>query len=281
MKKRIKKNRLKAILMIAVVPLFLSACGTSAINSHSTGFWDHTILYNLGRLIIWLSGKTGGYGMGIIMITILFRIVILPLMIYQVRSMKKIQEIQPAITALQKKYSSKDAATQQKLQEEMMKLYSEAGYNPISGCLPLLVQMPIIWALYQAIYRTHVLRTGTFLWMSLGGKDPYYVLPILAALFTWLSSWLTMKSQPETNAMSNMMLWWMPASIFIGALYVPSALSLYWVVSNAFQVLQTLVIQNPWKINRERAAKEAEKKEKERAKKRAIKKINRSKKKKK
>lgn len=84
-----------------------------------------------------------------------------------------------------------------KLREEQQKLYSEAGVNPVAGCLPLLVQLPILWALYQAIWRTNVLKTGQFLWLKLGVKDPYFVLPILAALFTFISTWLSMKSQPE------------------------------------------------------------------------------------
>ncbi|GAB6092994.1 YidC/Oxa1 family membrane protein insertase [Furfurilactobacillus curtus] len=270
-----KSRRGLALTLIATASLFLAACGKQAITSHSTGFWDHTILYNMSQFIIWLS-KFGGYGMGIIWITLIIRIIILPLMIYQTRSMRKMQEIQPQISALQKKYSSRDAATQQKLQEETRKLYAEVGYNPVSGCLPMLVQLPVIWALYQAIYRTEVLKTGNFLWMHLGDRDPYFILPILAALFTWVSSWLSVKSQPETNSMNAVMVWGMPVIIFFTALSVPTALSLYWVISNAFQAGQTLLIQNPWQINRERAAKQAAKKAQEQARQRAIKKARRS-----
>ncbi|GEK28994.1 preprotein translocase subunit YidC [Furfurilactobacillus siliginis] len=270
-----KSRRRLALTMIAAASLFLAACGKKAINSSSTGFWDHTILYNLSEFIVWLSKIFGGYGMGIIMITLIIRIIILPLMIYQTRSMRKMQEIQPQISALQKKYSSRDTATQQKLQEETRKLYAEVGYNPVSGCLPLLVQMPIIWALYQAIYRTDVLKTGSFLWMQLGDRDPYFVLPILAAVFTFLSSWLSTKSQPETNSMNAVMVWGMPVIIFFTAMSVPAALSLYWVISNAFQAGQTLLIQNPWKIIREREATQTAKKEHEKARERAVRKARR------
>ncbi|MGV0168402.1 YidC/Oxa1 family membrane protein insertase [Furfurilactobacillus sp. WILCCON 0119] len=265
--------------MVAMASLFLAACGRTAITSKSTGFWDHVILYNLSQFIIWLSHVFGGYGMGIIMITLIIRIIILPLMIYQTRSMRKMQEIQPQISALQKKYSSRDTATQQTLQAETRKLYAEVGYNPVSGCLPMLVQLPIIWALYQAIYRTAALKTGSFLWMQLGDRDPYFILPVLAAIFTFLSSWLSVKSQPETNSMNAVMVWGMPVIIFFTAMSVPTALSLYWVISNAFQAGQTLLIQNPWKINREREAKESAKREQARARERAIKKARRGKRK--
>ena len=145
----------------------------------------------------------------------------------------------------------------QKLQAEQQKLYSEAGINPMMGCLPALVQLPIIWALYQAIWRTHVLRSGSFLWLQLGHNDPYYVLPILAALFTFISSWLSMASMPEQNAMTKSMTWFMPIMVFFMALGFSSAITLYWVVSNAFQVLQVLIFQNPFKIRREREEKQA------------------------
>ena len=87
--------------------------------------------------------------------------------------------------------------------------------NPYAGCLPLLVQMPILWALYQALTRVDFLKHGTFLWFNIGDKDPTFILPILAALFTFASSWLTMKSAPEKNAMTSTMTFAMPVMIFV------------------------------------------------------------------
>ncbi|KZL37186.1 membrane protein insertase YidC [Secundilactobacillus collinoides] len=262
---------------IVALAVLLTACGNQPITSHSTGFWDGVVLLNFSRAIIWLSNLfNGSYGVGIIVFTIIVRIIILPLMIFQTRSMRKTQEIQPQLKALQKKYSSKDQETMAKLREEQQKLYSEAGVNPVAGCLPMLVQLPIIWALYQAIFRTHVLRTGSFLWLQLGSRDPYFILPILAAVFTFFSSWLMMKGQPESNGMTTMMTVTTPIIIFITALSLPSAVSLYWVVTNAFQVGQTLVIQNPWKIRREREVQEREKLEHDRKVKKAVKRAKQS-----
>ncbi|WP_054652324.1 membrane protein insertase YidC [Limosilactobacillus equigenerosi] len=244
--------------------MILAACSNQPINSHSTGIWDHYIVYNCSQFIIWLSKHFGGYGMGIIIFTILIRIIILPLMYYQTKSMLKTQELAPKLKELQQKYSTRDRETMQKLQMEQQRLYKEAGVNPFASLLPLLVQLPVMWALYQAIWRTNVLRSGSFLWVQLGSTDPYLILPILAALFTFISSWLAMASMPEKNPMSTSMTYIMPIFIFIMALQFTSAITLYWVVSNAFQVGQVLLLQNPFKLRKEREAKQRAEKARQR-----------------
>lgn len=267
---------LLSVLSIVALTFLLTACSNAPINSHSTGFWDHDIVYNCSRFIIWLSKNFGGYGMGIIIFTIIIRIILLPLMWYQTKQTVKTQELQPQLKALQQKYSSRDRDSLMKLQQEQQKLYREAGVNPWASMLPLLIQLPVMWALYQAIWRTNQLRSGTFLWLQLGHPDPYYVLPILAALFTLASSWLAMASMPERNGMTTAMTWGMPIMIFFMALRFSAAITLYWVVTNAFQVVQTLLIQNPFKINREREEKAAAEKERQRKIRRAKRKALRS-----
>lgn len=259
-----KTKRVLSLAAIGSLTLFLAACSNKPVTSHSTGLWDHYIIYNFSRFIIWLSNNCGGYGMGIIIFTIIIRVLLLPLMFYQTKSMLKTQELTPKLKAIQKKYSSRDRDSMMKMQEETSKLYKEAGVNPWTSMLPMLIQLPIMWALYQAIWRTPELRRGTFLWLQLGHTDPYYVLPILAALFTFLSSWLSMASMPERNAMTSAMTWFMPIMVFFMALGFSSAITLYWVISNAFQVVQTLLLQNPFKIRREREAKEKQEKAKKR-----------------
>jgi YidC/Oxa1 family membrane protein insertase len=120
------------------------------------------------------------------------------------------------------------------------------------GCLPMLVQMPVLMAMYQAISRTDVLKTGQFLWMDLGSRDPYFILPILAAILTFATTKLSTMSQAESNPTTSAMLYMMPALILFMGISLPSALSLYWVVGNAFSVGQTLLLNNPFKIKRER-----------------------------
>lgn len=275
-KKQIKK--LGLLLGLLLVVLVATGCKMTPVTNQSTGFWDHTIVYNFSRFILWLAGVFGNsYGWAIVAFTIIIRIIILPLNWWQSKTMVKQQELMPEIQALQKKYPGKDVASRQKLQEEQQKIYTAAGVNPVAGCLPMLVQLPIMMALYHAIYRTEVLKSGTFLWMELGKPDPLYIMGILAAIFTFLTSYLTMMSQPTKNAMSTAMLIFMPIMILFWAIKFPSAISIYWVVTNAFSVLQTLVIQNPFKIKRERQAKIEAQKEKEKNLKKAKKKAQRRK----
>lgn len=255
--------------MLAVV---LSGCSgsTAPITSESTGFWDHYIIWNFSRVIIWLSEVFGNnYGVGIIVFTLIIRIILLPVMQMQTKSTRKMAEIQPQLKELQEKYSTKDVETQQKLREEQQKLYSENGANPMMGCLPMLLQMPLLIALYQSISRTEVIKAGHFLWVNLGEKDPYYILPILAAILTFATSKLTMMGQSQSNGMTGAMTYMMPALILFMAISLPSALSLYWVVGNAFSVGQTMLLNNPFKIKREREAKEQAKKDREKALKKA------------
>ncbi len=261
------KKRKRLLLMMGLVSLvvLLSACGTSEVSAQSTGFWERYVVYYFAEAIKWLS-VGGSRGMGIILFTLIIRIILLPLMNFQTKSMRKTQELQPKLKELQQQYSSKDTATQQKLREEQQRLYAENGVNPYAGCLPLVVQMPILMAIWQAISRVPELREGSFMWLNvLGNPDPYFILPILAAIFTFGSTYLSSMSQVESNPSMKIMTYMMPVMILVMGINLPSALSLYWVVSNAFQVGQTLLINNPYKIIREREETVRQEKERERA----------------
>ncbi len=260
-----KRKRLLLMLALASFVVLLSACGTGEVSSSSTGIWDRYIVYYFAEAIKWLS-IGGQRGIGIILFTLIIRIILLPLMDFQTKSMRKTQELQPKVKALQEQYSSKDTETQQQLREAQQKLYAEHGVNPYAGCLPLIVQMPILMAIWQAISRVPELREGSFMWLKvLGDPDPYFILPILAAIFTFLSTYLSSLSQAESNPSMKIMNIAMPVMILVMGVSLPSALSLYWVVSNAFQVGQTLLINNPFKIRREREAVIRKEKERERA----------------
>lgn len=274
-----KKHLLLLAALFLVVVVVISGCSNinEPITKNSPGFWNHYVLYQFSRFILWLASLVkNSYGWAIVLFTIIVRIILLPINWWQIRSMNKQMQVQPQIKALQEKYSAKDMETQQKLQAETKKLYAEAGINPIAGCLPLLIQLPVMWALYQAIYRTTELRNGHFLWMELGKPDPIYILPILAAIFTFLSTWIANLSQPEQPQATKVMMWIMPIMILIPAITISSAISVYWVVSNAFQVLQTLLLQNPFKYKKQQQEKLQREKQRQKAlrkaKKRAFKK---------
>lgn len=275
MSKRNTKRLLLTLGLLALV-VVLTACGTSTVNANSTNWWDRYIIYNAAQFILWLAKLFGGNpGVGIIIFTLLIRILIFPLSYFQIKSMGKQQALAPQLKELQKKYSSKDTETQRKLQEETQKLYSANGVNPLMGCLPLLVQMPFLFALYQAIARTDALKQGYFLWMNLAKPDPYWVMPILAAIFTAATSFVSMMAQPQRTATSWIMVAVSPLFILFVAFSLPSAISIYWVVTNAFSLAQTFLIQNPFKARRDREKQAAAEKERQHAIRRAYKRAKR------
>lgn len=252
-----KQKKKWLIVLMLVMMLVLTACGQSNGSSNS-GFWSKYIVGSF----VWAIQKLsigGNIGVGIILFTIVVKIILLPLNHFQNKSMRKTQEMQPQLKKIQEKYPGKDAESKRLMQEEQQKLYDENGVNPMAGCLPLLVQMPILMALYNAVSQNS-LKTGHFLWMELGKPDPYFILPILAGLFTLISSKLTSMGQVEKNGATTVMTYFMPLMIVFIAINNASGLSLYWVVSNAFQVIQVLLINNPFVIRREREEKQRKEK---------------------
>lgn len=254
--------RKKVLLIATLIGLLvlLSGCGdiNSDITSESEGIWDSYFVYPLSWVIIQVANFfSGSYGLAIVIVTIIIRLFLLPLNIKQLKSSKAMQDIQPELQKVREKYSSKDAQTQQKLQQETMELFQKNGVNPMAGCLPILVQMPILIAFYHAIMRTPHLDDGSFLWFQLSQPDPYYILPIVAAGATFLQQKLMMAGTNTTQNAAmpqmTMMLYMMPIMIGVMAIFFPSALALYWVVGNIFMVLQTLFIRKPM-MNKESTA---------------------------
>lgn len=241
------KKRILLIMGLLLVMTVLTGCMEydQPITEESKGFWNEYIVYPLSLLIIKMAEWLGGnFGLSIIAVTLLIRLVILPLMIKQTRSSKAMQALQPEMAKLKEKYSSKDQKTQQKLQQETMALFQKHGVNPLAGCFPLIVQMPILIGFYHAISRTREIAEHNFLWFDLGSPDPYYILPLVAGLTTFIQQKMMMAGQ-EANPQMAMMLWLMPIMIIVFAINFPAALSLYWVVGNLFMIVQTYFIKGP------------------------------------
>ncbi|NIK79296.1 YidC/Oxa1 family membrane protein insertase [Paenibacillus castaneae] len=236
------KNK-KWILVIGLVLLMgvLAGCGAPATKTTETAellngnFWEKNVVYyfaiTLDTFAKWFGDS---YGLAILLLTIIVRTLILPLTLKQYRSSKAMQKLQPEMAEIKKKY--KDDPKKQ--QEETMKLFQTHQVNPMAGCLPLLVQMPIFIALYNSIYKNPDIREHTFLWLQLGEKDPYYILPILAAATTFIQSKMMQKQQTQTMPGMGMMLAIFPVLIFVMALSFPAALPLYWVYSNIYTITQ-------------------------------------------
>ncbi len=248
--------RNKFVLLFALIGLTLLLAGCTEINEpitpESEGIWNTVFVYPLSWVITKIAEIfNNSYGLSIVIVTIIIRLLILPLSVKQIKSSKAMQEIQPQLQELQKKYSSKDANTQQKLQQETMELFQRHGVNPLAGCLPIFIQMPILIAMYHAIVRTEEVRQYNFLWFELGSPD--YVLPFLVAFFTFLQQKIMMSynksPNPQVQMQMNMMLYMMPLMIGVMAFFFPAALALYWVTGNIFMVLQTLFINKPMMTN--------------------------------
>lgn len=232
--------------MLVLVTLVLSGCTqyNQPIYEDHTGFWNEFIVWPLVSFITLFKDLLGTYGLGIVMVTIVIRLAILPLMIKQTKSAKKMQEIQPDLKKLKEKYSSKDAQTQQKYQQEMMAMFKERGVNPAAGCLPVIIQMPILIGFYHAISRMNVtpeINLGSFLWFALA--EPSIILAILAGLMQYV----VLRTGPAMdNPQMKVMMYMMPFMIVGFGIFLPSALTLYWVIGNIISFIQNMFIYKPW-----------------------------------
>nr|WP_279665621.1 YidC family membrane integrase SpoIIIJ [Ectobacillus ponti] len=239
------------MVLLTVLVSVISGCNqvNQPITAESTGVWNQYFVYPLSWLITAVARTFGNdFGLAIIVVTLIIRCALLPLMVKQTKSTKAMQGLQPEMAKLREKYSSKDQATQQKLQQEMMQLYQQHGVNPLAGCLPIFIQMPILIAFYHAIMRTAEIKQHSFLWFDLGVHDPYYILPVVAGITTFIQQKLSMTGgamEGPQAAQMKMMLWLMPIMIVVFAVNFPAALSLYWVVGNIFSIGQTYFIKGP------------------------------------
>jgi len=236
-------KRLKIALLFALIAVFSAGCTAANPNNPlpinpDGGTWDKFFVYPLSWMLQKSADFAGGsYGIAILIVTVLVRLAILPLMVKQMKSSKKMQELQPEMIKLRDKYKNDP----QRYQQETMKLYQTHQINPLSGCLPILIQMPILLAFYHAIIRTGEIRSHDFLWLQLGEKDPFFILPIIAAATTYLQQWMMMRNSPAMadNPQMKMMLYLMPVMILVISVTLPSALALYWVYGNIFTIIQT------------------------------------------
>ncbi|HLR52206.1 MAG TPA: membrane protein insertase YidC [Candidatus Avamphibacillus sp.] len=242
-----KKYSFIGIILI----LLLAGCSgiNEPIDENATGWFDYYFVYHFSLLIKWLASfLNGSYGFSIIIITLIIRLAIMPFMIKQTRNSLEVQDkmkiIKPEMEAIQKKYKDKnDVQSKNEMQQELMKLYQQHHFNPLasfSGCLPLLVQMPILIAFYHAIRRTPEIAAHNFLWFNLGSTD--ILLTILAVAIYFIQSRVTLIGLDEAQR-KQMALMGIISPVMIGiiSLNAPAALPLYWAVGGLFIIFQTLI----------------------------------------
>ncbi len=230
---------LTAVLLAVAV---ISGCAPGADQTRTIedlkngGFWQSNVVYYftwaLDTFATWFNGE---YGLSVLVMVLIVRTLILPLTLKQVRSSKAMQAIQPEIQKIREKYKDQP----EKVQMETMKLFQENKVNPMAGCLPLIVQMPIFIALYHSIYYNNLLRDHEFLWLQLGQPDKLFILPVLAAATTYFQTKMMMKMNPSPQmGMMQFMLFVYPILIFVMSFQFPSALPLYWFYSNLYTIVQ-------------------------------------------
>lgn len=204
---------------------------------------DYGLLTPIAKPLFWVLALyhrlTGNWGWAIVLLTLSVRILFFPLTAAQYRSMAKMRRFAPRIQELRERY----ADDRERLNKAMMDLYKKEGFNPLAGCWPLLIQLPIFYALYWVLVQSVELRQAPFIlwWQDLSAADPYYVLPILYGASMWLQQRLsgqTATMDPTQQKIMNVM----PIALTGLFLFFPVGLVLYWLVSNLVNILQQWLI---------------------------------------
>jgi YidC/Oxa1 family membrane protein insertase len=187
----------------------------------------------------WIFGFVGNYGVAIILLTILINIAIFPLRHKSVVSMRKMQELQPQLKAIQDRYADLKVTdpARQKMNTEVMHLYRERGVNPASGCVPMLLTLPVLFAFYSLLQQSIELRGAPFMgWIrDLSQPDPYFVTPLLMGASMFWQQKITPSTADPTQQKVMMI---MPLMLSVMFLWAPSGLVLYWFVSNLWAIGQ-------------------------------------------
>jgi YidC/Oxa1 family membrane protein insertase len=208
--------------------------------------------------------------LAVTMITLVLRLAMTPLQLKQQQSMKRQQEMAPKMEELKKKYKDE----KEKLAQEQMRIYKEAGINPLGGCLSMVIQLPLMIGLYQAIMRvlattplqllalpndiyrwipslsTLIPLRSHFLWLDLGLPDPFYVMPVLVVVTSWYYQKLLTppSADPQSSAMSKQMMIMMPLMTGFFAMTYASGLAIYFLISNLVGVLQYFLFRRHYQV---------------------------------
>jgi len=210
-------------------------------------FWSQYIDF-MKSILEFLADKTGSPGLAIIIFTVLIKLILTPLNVKTIKSQREMQNLQPKIKALQKRYKD----DRQKLSAETMRLYQEHSINPMASCLPIVFQLPIFWGMYASLRALASTPGGPFqepfLWLpSLGHPDPYHIMPFIAAFFQLIQTRMSMPTgkyrptDPQQQMMTQLMQF-LPITVIIFGWGFPSGLVLYWATQSVFGAVQQYFI---------------------------------------
>jgi YidC/Oxa1 family membrane protein insertase len=180
-----------------------------------------------------------GYGWVLIIFGVMMRVLTFPLNQKAMRAQMRNMAVQPLLQDIQKKYKDQP----EKLQKEMVKLYKDHGFNPLAGCLPMLLPWPVLITLFFVFRNTIQLRGESFLWLpNLSAADPLYILPLLLGVSMFFMQWISVRSMPEPNPQMKMMMWMMPIMMTFIFFNFASGLNLYYATSNLATIPQQYLI---------------------------------------
>jgi YidC/Oxa1 family membrane protein insertase len=192
------------------------------------------------RSLKWINGFVGNYGWSIILLTVIINAIMFPLRHKSVVSMRKMQEIQPQVKAIQDRYAKLKTTdpARQKMNQELMALYKERGVNPASGCVPMLLTFPVLFAFYSLLSTAIELRGAPFFgWIhDLSVHDPLYITPVLMGLSQLWQTRITPAAGADPAQQKMMMM--MPLVFAFMFLWAPAGVALYWLVSNLWGIGQ-------------------------------------------
>jgi YidC/Oxa1 family membrane protein insertase len=242
----------------------LKSIDAELVRAIDYGIFAWLVVPLLGALN-WVNAWVGNYGWSIIVLTFLINLAIFPLRHKSVVSMRKMQELKPEIDAIQARYGKLKATdpAKQKMNQEVMELYKQRGVNPASGCVPMLLTMPVLFAFYSMLAYSIELRGAPFgLWIKdLSVYDPFYVAPILTGITMLVQQRMT--PQTSTDPVQQKMFMLMPVIFTVMFLWAPSGLNIYWLVNNVLAIAQqyfTNKIIGPAKVPRPAAERRITKK---------------------
>ena len=218
------------------------------------GLWTSIFVKPLAWVIVQLGKLVKNYGLAIILITILIKLVLFPLTYKSLKQSEGIRKAQPKLNKIEKKYAGKtDQESMMMKSNEMMAVYKEYKINPMAGCLTSFLQIPIFFAFYEALYRLPILFEGKFLGLNMGmtplaaagaGDWYYLVLPVIVGLVTYFSFKMNKQQQAgDQQKQMNMMFNIMVVMIFITSFSMSVAIIIYWVVNSVLGIVQNLIVK--------------------------------------
>jgi YidC/Oxa1 family membrane protein insertase len=194
------------------------------------------------RALKWVNGYVGNYGWSLILLTVIINLVMFPLRHKSVVSMRRMQDVQPEVKAIQERYKNLKMSdpARGKMNQEMMALYKERGVNPASGCVPMLLTLPVLFAFYSMLSVAIELRGAPFIWQirDLSAHDPWFIWPVVMGITMFIQQKMTPATADPVQQRVMLIMPVMMSGMF---LWAASGLVIYWTVSNVWGIGQQMI----------------------------------------